>query len=329
MTTLKVHKNPALENELTAGLAFNSKNRPRALAVTLSIAFYNNLPLMEMQLENLKRQTFGTTADTRGLKFEVLICDDGSSAEVVEKVQALMRDSPLCIKHLWHEDKGFRKNRLLNWGLFHSDSDYMIFIDQDCLLHPEFIREHYLARQPRSVLCGRRMELTPWVSKMLSPQKLTTGFIEKNLWWIVLQGLPFKDTHGSKGVYTQNSLLRKFANRTPRGILGCNFSLFRQELLKINGFDHRYEAPGTGEDSDIDYRLTLGGIKKIPMISKAVQYHVFHKLSARFSENARIFAEVKKSQQPVTPFGLSQQLNEARISPQEMQGPPEAQQLPL
>jgi glycosyltransferase involved in cell wall biosynthesis len=326
---VKVYKNQALESRLKLQSTQDSSQTHASLAITLSIAFYNSLPLLEMQLVNLERQTFGATNDTKGLKFEVLICDDGSSDEVVKQVRFLMDASSLCIKHLWHEDRGFRKNRMLNWGLFHSDSDYMVFIDQDCLLHPEFIREHYIARQPQAVLCGRRMELTPWVSRMLSPQKLRAGFIEKNLWWIVLQGLPFKDTHGSKGVHMQGSFFRRVLNRTPRGILGCNFSLFRQELLKINGFDHRYEAPGTGEDSDIDFRLTLCGIRKIPMISKAVQYHVFHKLSLRFSENARIFAEVQSSKAAITSFGLSQQLREAKVSPQEIQGPDEHQQIPL
>ncbi len=287
---------------------------PTKPAVTLSIAFYNNLYLLELQLVSLLRQSLGRTKDTQGCFFEVLICDDGSRPEVVAEVHRWMDQSSLPIKHLWHEDKGFRKNRLLNWGIYHSTSEYIVFIDQDCLLHPEFLREHYLGQKAGAILCGRRMELTPFVSKLLNLKRVANGFIERNLWWIIPLSLPVKDANGGKGVYLTNPWMRKMANRKPRDIVGCNFSVHRSDLLAVNGFDWRYEAPGTGEDSDIDYRLTLQGLTKIPFVGKAVQYHVYHKLSSRPSVNDEIFKQVKAEGKAWTRFGLNEQLAEAGMT---------------
>jgi len=75
-------------------------------------------------------------------------------------------------------------------------------------------------------------------------------------------------------------------------------------MLKINGFDERYEAPSIGEDSDIQFRLELAGIKIKSLNNAAVQYHLYHKLQERPIMNLNLFAEVKKSGLSYTPFGI-------------------------
>jgi glycosyltransferase involved in cell wall biosynthesis len=270
------------------------------LPVAVSIAFYNNTKVLDLTLAALSRQTFKN--------FEILLCDDGSKPEAVAHVQSQLEQLSIPAKHLWHEDKGFRKNRIMNWGIHHCDTEYMIYIDQDCLPHPEFVREHWENRQEHVVLCGRRMDLTPWVSQKLTPEKVREGFIEKNLWWMIPTGLYMKDNNGGKGLYFKSEVLRKWANQKQRGIVGCNFSLYREDLLRINGFDFRYEGAGTGEDSDIEYRLRLLGVEMRPFINTAVQYHVWHKLLNRPNVNEEIFAEVQKEHVAETRFGLREQL---------------------
>lgn len=268
--------------------------------VAVSIAFYNNIPVIDLILASFEKQSFKD--------FEIIICDDGSKPEVVSWLKDRIDQMDIAVKHLWHEDIGFRKNRIMNWGIHHCDSDYMIFIDQDCIAHPHFVREHLEHRQKHTVLCGRRMDLTPWVTKMLTPEKIRQGFIQKNLWWILPTGLYMKDNNGGKGLYFKSSGLRHMANQKERGIVGCNFSLHREDLLKINGFDTRYEGPGTGEDSDIEYRLKLLGVKMQPFVNTAVQYHVYHKLQKRPSVNEEIFSQVQSEKKAVTDFGIQQQL---------------------
>lgn len=286
--------------EVFQNSAFRALGENPKLPVAVSIAFYNNTRFLDLTLAALSRQTFRN--------FEIIICDDGSKPEAVAHVHAELEKLAIPAKHLWHEDKGFRKNRIMNWGIHLCDADYMIYIDQDCLPHPEFVKEHYENRSPQTVLCGRRMDFTPWVSKMLTPEKVRTGFIEKNLWWMIPTGLYMKDNNGGKGIYFRSPLLRQWANKKERGIVGCNFSVHRSDLQAINGFDYRYEGAGTGEDSDIEYRLRILGVKMKPFINTAVQYHVWHKLLHRPNLNEQIFAEVQKEGHAETRFGIRQQL---------------------
>jgi glycosyltransferase involved in cell wall biosynthesis len=268
--------------------------------IALSLAFYNSTRMLDLTLAGFSRQSFRD--------FEILICDDGSKPENVSHALASLNKLDIPARHFWHEDTGFRKNRIMNWGIHHCFSDYMVFIDQDCIPHQQFMQEHFAHRQKNSVLCGRRMDLTPWVSNLLTPEKVSKGFIEKNLWWIAPLGLYMKDNNAGKGLYFKSDFFRKLANQKPRGIVGCNFSVHRDELIKINGFDTRYEGAGTGEDTDIEFRMGLNGVQMLPFCNTAVQFHVYHRLLDRPSVNESIFAQVLADKKSVTDFGIVQQL---------------------
>ncbi|MBC7467182.1 MAG: glycosyltransferase [Bdellovibrio sp.] len=269
---------------------------------TLVISFYKNTRMLDLVLASLETQTFKN--------FNLIVCDDGSPSDIVKTVHVKLNQLPIPSLHLWHEDIGFRKNRILNWAIQHTQTDYMVFIDQDCILHPEFMHEHITHQKAKAVLCGRRINLTERVSRFLSPVKIKQHFLENNIWWIILGGLFMKDNNGIKGVYYKNETLRKSANKKMRGIVGCNFSVARQDLLDINGFDTRYEGAGFGEDSDIEFRLSLNGVTMVPFCNTAVQYHVFHKLLTRSNENGTLYDEVVRRNKPQTDFGLKQQLSE-------------------
>jgi glycosyltransferase involved in cell wall biosynthesis len=290
---VKIYKNPVLKG-------LEGSQGKHGLPLTLSVAFYNHLPMLDLTLAAIEKQSFR--------EFLVVICDDGSKPEIVSQLQARLDKFSLPVMHLWHEDKGFRKNRIMNWAIHLCETESIVFIDQDCMPHREFMHEHFKNRQKHSVLCGRRMDLTSWVSKMLTPEKVRRDFVEKNLWWIIPTGLYMKDNNGGKGLYFRNPWLRSQANKKDRGIVGCNFSVFREDMLAINGFDFRYEGAGTGEDSDIEYRLKLLGVKMQPFCNTAVQYHIWHKLLKRPNINEEIFANVQREGHAVTSFGLREQL---------------------
>ena len=112
-------------------------------------------------------------------------------------------------------------------------------------------------------------------------------------------------TDVEKGFYLQNKFLRKTLNKKYRGLLGCNFSLYKKDILAINGFDERYEAPSIGEDSDVEFRLSLNGVNVKSLNHIAVQYHLYHKLQERLKKNLDLFEDVKKDKLPFTKFGIS------------------------
>ncbi|HMU42475.1 MAG TPA: glycosyltransferase [Ignavibacteriaceae bacterium] len=259
-------------------------------------AFYNNIHYLKLVLAGFERQS--------EKNFELIIADDGSDEEVVREIESIASNYSFRIKHIWQPDKGFRKNKILNQAILTSLSDYLIFIDADCVPHSRFVEEHLKENQEKIALTGRRVNLSQKVTNELTEQNIKNGFLENHFIKIIEDGLFGKSYDVEKGFYLGNKFLRKTFNKKYRGLLGCNFSLYKKDLLAINGFDERYEAPSIGEDSDIEFRLGLNGVKVKSLNHIAIQYHLYHKLQERPQKNLDLFNEVKKSRVAYTTFGL-------------------------
>ncbi len=259
-------------------------------------AFYNNIKYLKLVLAGFEIQS--------KINFELIIADDGSDEKVVNEIETIASDYSFRIKHVWHPDKGFRKNKILNSAILSSETDHLIFIDSDCVPHSKFVEEHLNERENKTVCTGRRVNLSQKITGLLTEEKIKAGFLESNNLLLIDDGLFGKSNYVEKGFYFKNKFLRRIFNKKYRGLLGCNFSLNKKDMLNINGFDERYEAPSIGEDSDIEFRLSLNGIKVKSLNHIAVQYHLYHKLQERLQINTELFAEIKKSSLAFTPFGL-------------------------
>ncbi|MDN4164862.1 glycosyltransferase [Cytophagales bacterium LB-30] len=265
--------------------------------LTLIISFYNKIEWLLLILKALEKQSFR--------EFEVIVADDGSKPEVVEALKAYIRQSPLEISHIWQEDVGFRKVIILNEALRQSRSEYLVFIDGDCVPHPHFIKEHYQNREKKVMLAGRRVDLSEKMTRKITQESISQNYLVKRIYLDLLwDGIFGATRHVIKSFYMRPGRLRKYLNRKDTGLLGCNFSLFKEDLEAINGFDERYLAPAVGEDTDIEYRLRWNGVRLKTVKNMAIQYHLYHAKLKRQSANLSIFEEVKKSKTIVTPFGL-------------------------
>ena len=267
------------------------------LEATVIGAFYNRVDYLRLVLAGFERQTIKN--------FEFIIADDGSSEALVYEVKKNISKYPFPIKHTWQEDKGFRKNRILNKAISESESDYLIFIDCDCVPHRAFVEGHLCYSSSNTSLTGRRVNLSKKITDQLNEKKVREGFLEENFIRLIFDGLFGNSIDVEKGLFLRNKFLLNYFNRKSRGLLGCNFSSFKKDLIKVNGFDERYEAPSIGEDSDIQFRLELSGVKIKSINHAAVQYHLYHKLQARDPKNLLLFEEIKKNKIAFTPFGLT------------------------
>lgn len=270
-----------------------SKKSP---AVSVIISFYKKIDYLILLLEGFKQQSFRD--------FEIIIADDGSPADIVQHIENLSEDIPFPIRHLWQEDKGFRKNRILNRAIVAAEAEYILFVDGDCIPHPEFVKEHYQNREESTVLTGRRVNLSEKITARLTAERIAEGWLWKNPLALFMDGIFGKSYDVEKGIYIKNSFLRDFMNRKKRGVLGCNFSASKDDLLAVNGFDERYEAPSIGEDSDIQFRMELAGCDVKSLNGIAVQYHLYHKLQPRLQVNLDLFELVKSEKLAYTPFGI-------------------------
>lgn len=264
------------------------------------IAFYKRIDFLRLTLAGFGRQSFKD--------FEVIIADDGSPTEVVKEIEKLLNELPIPAIHVWQEDKGFRKNRILNRALLSSQSEYLIFVDGDCIPHSKFVEEYLLGAKRNVALTGRRVNLSKKITDMLTPELVLQGFLETKFGKLIIDGLFGKSYDVEKGFYFKSNFLRKFFNSKKRGLLGCNFSIYKKDLLAINGFDERYEAPSIGEDSDVQFRLELNGVEIKSLNNIAVQYHLFHDMLERSKTNLALFEQVKKSKEAITKFGALKKL---------------------
>lgn len=273
----------------------------RLLKASVIISVYNRFDFLQLVLAGLETQT--------ELDFEVIISDDGSNEAFITQLITLRAASPLRIQHNWHPDEGFLKNRILNVSIRSAQGEQLIFLDGDCIPHPAFIAEHLANGGAGRCLAGRRIDISARLTRQLTPDRIRQGILQNPLTILgqLADFLTRRTFHFMNGFYVANSLLRIYFNRKERGLLGANFSVMKADLVAINGFDERYTAPTFGEDSDVEFRLRLNGIKIIPVLNIAVTYHCYHQLLPRPEANKALYEQVLVENQFFTPYGLIQQ----------------------
>ncbi len=270
------------------------------LKATVILSVYNKLNFLKLVLAGFEIQTEKS--------FEIIISDDGSEPDFTNALPAIIEASPLKMRHNWHEDDGFRKNKILNRSVVMARAPYLIFVDGDCIPHPHFVAEHLQNAQPGTCLAGRRVDLSGRITKLLTPENVKNGILQSagtamGMLYDYSRGKLF---HMMNGFYARNSALRRFFNRKERGLLGANFSIFKADMLSINGFDERYNQPTFGEDSDVELRLRLNKVVIKPVMNMAVMYHCWHKLLPRPSESKALYELAVREARPFTPFGIIQ-----------------------
>lgn len=267
-----------------------------APSLSLIVAVYNRADVLRLVLAAIDRQSFRD--------FEVIIADDGSAPAVRDVVNEARSLYGYPVNHLWHEDSGWRKNTMLNNAIRASGSSYLVFTDGDCLPAGNFLADHWREREEGKVLLGRRVEMSERWAAALTMEKVRSGKFERIGILELLDGARGKALRLEDGVRIGNRYLRRLSFRKADRILGSNFSLYKKDIVAINGFDEEYDGPGQGEDSDVQYRLSLVGVTGKSLRNLAIQYHVFHARTQPSEKSLRRFEEVLKSREPICRAGL-------------------------
>ncbi|MCE1189468.1 MAG: glycosyltransferase [Ignavibacteria bacterium] len=267
-----------------------------SIRVSVIAAFYNKIDFLKLTLAGFACQS--------NTDFEFVVADDGSNENTIAWLNKQLPSYPFINKHVWHEDKGWRKNAILNKALMEASGEYIIIIDSDCVPHPCFVEDHLRFARKGEVLAGRRVHLSEKLTSRLTEKNISEGYLERHIPFMFFDSLRKGTYDVEKGIRVTSPFLRKIADRKNRGLLGSNFSTYRQDFLDINGFDERYVAPSIGEDTDIQYRFEKAGKKIHSVNNMAVQYHLYHKILNHPAENIELFREVQAAGNYWTPFGI-------------------------
>lgn len=239
--------------------------------------------------------------------FEVIIADDGSEESVVGEIREIIGRSPLEIRHIWHEDMGWRKNVMLNNAVKAAASDYLIFIDGDCIPHHSFVAEHLSHRQSGRIVAGRRVELPKKLSGRITERDVRRRFFEYRMTFnAFVASIRREVKYAELGIHLRGGMYRVLRRKMRHAsVIGCNFSINREDLYKINGFDERYVQPMIGEDTDVEWRLARIGIIPDVVKNQCIVYHKNHKrLVPADDSGKRLFEKTNAQQAYWTDFGL-------------------------
>jgi len=227
--------------------------------VSLIVSFYKRLDILELIFQSLDNQSYNA--------FEVIVAEDNNDDQTIEFITNERLKHSYRILHVAQEDKGFRKNMILNEALKIASFDTILFLDGDCIPHRNFIHQYYKNVVNGNAFFGRRVMLGEiFSSKLLYNRDLRSLKISRML---------FSDTKNiEEGIYLPWFRIIK---KGYRGVLGCNWGVRKQDLFDVNGFDEDYVHACVGEDNDIEWRLRLNGVRFNSLKHKAIVFHVFHK----------------------------------------------------
>ena len=224
---------------------------------SLLIATYNWPEALTIVLTSVRAQ--------RTMPTEVIIADDGSGDATRRLTEAEARAFPVPLRHVWHEDRGFRLGTIRNKAMASATGEYLIQLDGDMVLHPAFVGSHLAFALRGSYVQGSRVML----DEARTAECLAGGRIVT--------------TPLSHGVRNRvNALHLPWLSSVVRGptdplrrTRGCNMAFWRDDVVRVNGYNEEIEGWGR-EDSELAARLQHSGVRRRNLKFSAVAWHLYH-----------------------------------------------------
>lgn len=265
--------------------------------ISVVISTYNALEWLKKVLWGYAQQTFKD--------FELVIADDGSRSDTADYIEAFAQKSGLAIQHIWQEDDGFQKSRILNKALEACRADYVVMSDGDCIPRKDFLAVHYSHRAQGYFLSGGYFMLPMETSRAIDQEAIVSGnCFEKS--WLLQTGMTsnFKFRKLTAG----KSLAKVLNAITPTNASwnGHNASGWKADLVAVNGFDERMQYGG--QDRELGERLMNYGIKSKQIRYSAVCIHLDHprgyKNQESIDKNRAIRNKTRHEKRVWTDYGL-------------------------
>lgn len=246
------------------------------MKASIVIPFYNRLDLLKNTLSRLSVQTVDPNV------FEVIVIDDGSDNDNKKYILSLFPNLKISYKYFPRSEKSgssFARNK----GIELSKGEYLIFLDCDQMVQPDFVESHLkffsVSINPHFVLqLGARRNLD-------QGQDYTQPSLDTLKGTIDIRELLFE-------TYSENMALITTAWHLA---VSHNFSVSRRAIDRFGAFDEGFKGWGL-EDCEFGYRMTKAGLNICfnPNIQAYHQYHEFifdEKRVRAWKENFKFFKE--------------------------------------
>jgi glycosyltransferase involved in cell wall biosynthesis len=205
---------------------------------------------------------------------EVIVAEDGESPATRACVEREAAAFPSRLLHLPGPWRGPRMSRVRNRGLAAATGDYVVFIDGDEIPSRRFVEDHAAFARPGTFTQG---------SRVLAGPRATARLLERG----ALDLSPFApDLDRRRHLLRIPPLWPLFArpDRSERALKSCNLAFWREDLLRLNGFEERMEGWGL-EDLDLCARAYHLGLWRRNLRLGAGVIHLWHGPPGRLTDD--------------------------------------------
>ena len=275
---------------------------------TVIFTTYNHPKWLEKTLWGFAAQSYRD--------FEIIVADDGSGPETRTVVESIKSQIDIPIQHIWQEDDGFQKCKVLNKAIVASKGEYLIFTDGDCIPHPDFVRNHVELAAEDTLLSGGYFKLPIEVSRAITKQDILDGN-STNPGWLLKNGVPFTPKITKLFSHPLIGAILDALTITRATWNGHSSSTWKKHILATNGFDERMQYGG--QDREFGERLINMGIKSRQVRYRCSCAHLDHGRGyARpesIAKNRSIRQQTRGNKITRTDFGIEAAAEKAAESP--------------
>lgn len=239
--------------------------------------------------------------------FELIVADDGSTADTRQVVDTFAASTPLPVRHVWQPDEGFRAAAVRNRAIAATAAPYIIFTDGDCVPATDFVARHRALAEPGWFLAGNRALLSEAFTRAVldsrTPIHRWSGVQWLSAWLARSINRLVPLTRLPDGAWRRRQPARW------EGVKTCNLSAYREDLLRVNGLDEQYAGWGL-EDSDLVIRLLHAGVRHKTARFACAAFHLWHRENDRshLSENRKRLANLLASDRTRAEVGVDRYL---------------------
>lgn len=216
---------------------------------------------LELVLESIVRQ-----AHVAG-RFEVIVSDDGSDDRTRGVVDALAARAPFPVTFTTLPHDGFRLARTRNQGARLARGRALLFLDGDCVLPRDHVAAHLDRLRPGRALLGYCARLDEATSRTVDASDLGAETVRRIV--------PRTERAALAARHRRMVWHTALRHPTKPRLAGGNFSVWREDFVRINGFDERFVGWGQ-EDDDLGLRLRAAGVRLESILDRAWTLHVWH-----------------------------------------------------
>lgn len=282
------------------------------MRIALIVSYYNRPDLLDLSLHSVSLQTRKPD--------QIILCDDGSEkrpffcpprfiyehgALDTEAIEALLKPGAIIevtnIRkfapqpepympdiYLRQPHNGFGKQRLLNKAILETDCDYLLVLDQDCVLSPGFISIHEKIAKRDQYVCAMYSSLTREQNSLVTKEAMNDG----SLW----------------------QTIKTRYEGEPHIWCGAGSAVWKTDALRVNGFCTDFGW--AGGDFNFGLRLAKLGLSWDHFCRYGRYLHLWHEKPwaedksdwrAGDRKTANDLARLWAEEGPVTKNGIAEQ----------------------